>query len=52
MPADMHEIAPAPGLREISHDATKKASHVSSGMRCVDRGRKPVADDSIPPASN
>ena len=32
MPAAMHEIAPAPGDRLISQDATKKASQVSRVM--------------------
>jgi hypothetical protein len=32
MPAAMHEIAPAPGDRLMSHAATTKASQVSSGI--------------------
>jgi hypothetical protein len=32
MPAAMHEIAPAPGDRLISQDATKKVSQVSRDM--------------------
>jgi hypothetical protein len=33
MPAAMQEIAPAPGERLMSHDATKNASHVESSMK-------------------
>src|SRR5512144_415402 len=39
----MHEIAPAPGESEMSHEATKKASQVSNG---IGRAREKWADDS------